>query len=905
MGQLWSLFGPTGPRSLQIPIDAKVVEAHNSHGWTLASPRSEVALNLHVHLTTVALTDQNDEYEWNVEGARDKQYSAAATWEAMRPRDGTKEWAKLIWFKGHIPKMAFTMWVANYNRLPTRSRLASWGMIVPKECGFCSRMEETREHLMLSCEYSIVVWQHIMLRLNPTEREILRRERGYMEIMKSNNGGSSPSPGDEFKDMIKVVTKFLMMVIFLGTIMLWIMMPTLTYRNKWLPHMRIKFGASTYFGATGTTLFVYMFPMIVVACLGCVYLHFKKRKSLHIYRETKRGGVLGALRKPMLVKGPLGIVSVTEIMFLAMFVALLLWSFITYLRNSFATITPQTAAAHGESLWQAKLSSAALRLGLIGNICLAFLFLPVARGSSLLPALGLTSESSIKYHIWLGHMVMTLFTLHGLCYIILWVSMHEVSEMITWDTKDVSNLAGEIALLVGLAMWATTYPTIRRRFFEVFFYTHYLYIVFMLFFVLHVGITFSFIAFPGFYIFMVDRFLRFLQSRDNIRLLSARILPSEAIEFTFSKNPKLVYSPTSILFVNIASISKLQWHPFTITSSSKLEPEKLSVVIKCEGKWSTKLFQKLSSSDQINHLAVSVEGPYGPASTDFLRHEALVMVSGGSGITPFISVIRDLIATGKNEKCKIPKITLICAFKNSSEISMLDLVLPLSGLESELSSEIDIKIEAFITREKEAKSESEATMEKIKTLWFKPSLSDQSISSILGPNSWLWLGAILASSFLIFMIIIGIITRYYIYPIDHNTNKIYSLTSKTILYILVISVSIMATCSAAMLWNKKKHGNVDNKQVQNVDVPSLTSSPTSWGYNSSREIESSPQESLVKCTNIHFGERPNLKKLLLDVDGSSVGVLVCGPRKMRQKVAKICSSGLAENLHFESISFSW
>lgn len=72
-----------------------------------------------------------------------------------------------------------------------------------------------------------------------------------MEISKSNNDCSSPSAGEEFKDMMKGVTKFLMMVTFLGTIMLWIMMPTLTYRNKWLPYMRIKFGASTYFGATG------------------------------------------------------------------------------------------------------------------------------------------------------------------------------------------------------------------------------------------------------------------------------------------------------------------------------------------------------------------------------------------------------------------------------------------------------------------------------------------------------------------------------------------------------------------------------------------------------------------------------------------------------------------------------
>lgn len=45
--------------------------------------------------------------------------------------------------------------------------------------------------------------------------------------------------------------------------------------------------------------------------------------------------------------------------------------------------------------------------------------------------------------------------------------------------------------------------------------------------------------------------------------------------------------------------------------------------------------------------------------------------------------------------------------------------------------------------------------------------------------------------------------------------------------------------------------------------------------------------------------------ILLECKGSSVGVLVCGPKKLRHDVAAICTSGLADNLHFESISFSW
>lgn len=81
----------------------------------------------------------------------------------------------------------------------------------------------------------------------------------------------------------------------------------------------------------------------------------------------------------------------------------------------------------------------------------------------------------------------------------------------------------------------------------------------------------------------------------------------------------LSYTPTSIMFVNVPSISKLQWHPFTITSNSNLESEKLSVVIKGEGSWSKKLYQTLASPTSSDRLDISVEGPYGPASTSFLR----------------------------------------------------------------------------------------------------------------------------------------------------------------------------------------------------------------------------------------------------------------------------------------------
>lgn len=76
-----------------------------------------------------------------------------------------------------------------------------------------------------------------------------------------------------------------------------------------------------------------------------------------------------------------------------------------------------------------------LRLGMIGLFCLVFLFLPVARGSVLLRLVDIPFELATRYHIWLGHLTMLLFTLHGLLYIIAWALQGELlSEVSFHDT---------------------------------------------------------------------------------------------------------------------------------------------------------------------------------------------------------------------------------------------------------------------------------------------------------------------------------------------------------------------------------------------------------------------------------------------------------------------------------------
>ncbi|KAJ3706899.1 hypothetical protein LUZ61_010604 [Rhynchospora tenuis] len=729
-----------------------------------------------------------------------------------------------------------------------------------------------------------------------TEKYIRRIELNMSSNTVPGISSLQSSSMHDNKPMVLKVMKILLALVFAGWIFIWIIVPTSTYRYTWSPKLYADTN-STYFGRQGTNILIYAFPIMFIAVLGCLYLHLSKKNGHTGNSSSRFSSKMAAWKRPVLVRGPLGVVSGIELAFCLMFLALLVWCFWTFLSVSFSRLK-----IHGsEKVWQAKLDSVALRFGLIGNLCLAFLFFPVTRGSSLLPLIGLTSDSCIKYHIWLGHIVMTLFSAHGICYIIYWASTNQIDEMIKWSKTDVANVPGELALLSGLVLWAATFPRIRRKMFELFYYTHHLYIAFLFFFMLHVGISFFCMILPGVYLFMVDRYLRFLQSRSKVHLVSARLLPSEGIELNFSKNPGFSYNPLSTIFINVPSVSSLQWHPFTITSSSNLEPERLSVVIKKEGSWTQKLYRALSSHITVDGLDVSVEGPYSPISMNFMRYKSLVLISGGSGITPFISIIREFIHQSNTLNTPTPNLHLICAFKNSMDLSMLDLLLPVSGNVSDLSR-LNLQIEVYVTREKEAPINDAQTM--IRTICFKPNPSQMPISPVLGPNSWLCLAVIVSSSFIAFLLLIGILQRFYIYPIEKNTGKIYSLSSRTVLNFLFMCLSIVVASTIPFLINKRRNMK-DAKQIKSLDLPTPMTSPSSWYHCSDREMESLPQESLVKATKVHYGRRPDLKKILLEIEDENVGVMTSGPTGMRHEVAAICSSGLASNLHYESISFSW
>jgi ferric-chelate reductase len=240
------------------------------------------------------------------------------------------------------------------------------------------------------------------------------------------------------------------------------------------------------------------------------------------------------------------------------------------------------------------------------------------------------------------------------------------------------------------------------------------------------------------------------------------------------------------------------------------------------------------------------------------------MLSGGSGITPFISLIREILFQSQNANLRtIPRVLLICAFKNSADLTMLDLLLPISGAPTQIPTKMQLQIEAYVTRENEQPSTNAQKL--IQTIWFKPNPSDSPISPTLGPNNWLWLGAIITSSFVMFLLFLGIVTHYYIYPISEENTRtgIYNFSLSSLWDMFLVSSCILVASNAIFIWCKKQN-SMEGKQIQNMEVPTPITSQGSWFYEADRKLESLPHQSLVQATKVHFGARPNLKSKLIN-----------------------------------------
>lgn len=160
-GNLRQFFGLPPTTTLGIRHSATLHDLYRDGHWLLPHPRSENQLSLHIHLSTVTLTETSDVYECRPQGTLLPTYSTGMIYNLIKDHQPLVPWSGAVWSKRGIPRHNFLTWLTVLDRCPTKERMLRWGIQIDSACVLCNASLETRDHMYFECPYSWSLWTEL------------------------------------------------------------------------------------------------------------------------------------------------------------------------------------------------------------------------------------------------------------------------------------------------------------------------------------------------------------------------------------------------------------------------------------------------------------------------------------------------------------------------------------------------------------------------------------------------------------------------------------------------------------------------------------------------------------------------------------------------------------------------
>ena len=296
------------------------------------------------------------------------------------------------------------------------------------------------------------------------------------------------------------------------------------------------------------------------------------------------------------------------------------------------------------------------------------------------------------------------------------------------------GITGHIMLLCMLLMFTTAHRKIRQQSFETFWYTHHLFIPFLLGLYTHaVGCfvrdtvpAFSPFAGKDFWnhcigyqgwrwelfgggIYLIERIYREIRARRETEITKVVRHPYDAMEIQFRK-PSMKYKAGQWLFLQVPAVSGFQWHPFTITSCP-FDPY-ISVHVRQVGDFTRELgdaigcgptqskeyegvdpngMYEIALSNGQRMPALRIDGPYGAPAEDVFDNEIAVLIGTGIGVTPWASILKNIwhMRSGPNPPSRLRRVEFIWVCRDTSSFEWFQTLL--SSLEAQSESQADEK----------------------------------------------------------------------------------------------------------------------------------------------------------------------------------------------------------------------
>ncbi|KKA30710.1 hypothetical protein TD95_004195 [Thielaviopsis punctulata] len=274
-------------------------------------------------------------------------------------------------------------------------------------------------------------------------------------------------------------------------------------------------------------------------------------------------------------------------------------------------------------------------------------------------------------------------------------------------------ITGQIMIFCMLLMYTTAHAKIRQQSFETFWYTHHLFIPFMLglythatgCFVRDTAQPFSPFAGANFWnhclgyegwrwelfsggFYLLERLYREVRARRETTITRVIRHPYDVVEIQFSK-PSFRYKAGQWLFLQVPAVSAWQWHPFTITSCP-FDPY-VSVHVRQVGDFTRALGNALGAGEAQAKLYedaaadplamyeialrngdvmpdLRIDGPYGAPAEDVFENEIAILIGTGIGVTPWASILKNIwhLRNSPNPPTRLRRVEFVWVCKDTS-----------------------------------------------------------------------------------------------------------------------------------------------------------------------------------------------------------------------------------------------
>ncbi|XP_049620700.1 NADPH oxidase 3 [Suncus etruscus] len=202
-------------------------------------------------------------------------------------------------------------------------------------------------------------------------------------------------------------------------------------------------------------------------------------------------------------------------------------------------------------------------------------------------------------------------------------------------------------------------------------------------------------------LYACERIIRFWRFRQEVIIIKVLSHPCGVLELHMRKK-NFHMAPGQYILLQCPDISALEWHPFTLTSAP--HEDFFSVHIRAVGDWTEALCQAFGVGIQIlqnpwSLPRLAVDGPYGAPLTDVFHYPVSMCIAAGIGVTPFAALLKSLWYKCESQSpLKLRKVYFYWICRNPKAFEWFaDLLLSLETSMSELGKAYFLSYHIFLT----------------------------------------------------------------------------------------------------------------------------------------------------------------------------------------------------------------